>query len=136
MTPEGRLRAKIRDSLAIQEVRYGGNLTYWSVADAYLSGQPDMMACLNGHLFALELKAEHGVLEPIQKFVLARYDRAGATAGVLRAMQSAPLGFVFERMDHKKGLEEPFEVSSATSWLEQLSSLPLQSAPLARRSTG
>jgi len=105
--------------LAIQELAYAGHLNYWSVADAYLSGQPDMMACLDGHLYALELKAKDTVLEPIQKFVLRRYARAGATAGVIRADESAVLGFRFYPIDPAGTLCQSFEPAS-TNWLAEI----------------
>lgn len=133
MTPEGRLRRKISDSLAQQELHYGGRLTYWSIADSYLVGMPDMMVCLDGHLFALELKAANGRLEPIQNFVLRRYDRAGATAGVIRAHEEAPMGFVFERVNRKLGILDPI-VPGVHLWLEAIKSQdePPVSAPSTR----
>lgn len=118
MTPENRLRRKIRDSLTVQELAYGGRLTFWSVADAYMAGLPDLMAVLDGHFFALELKASQGSLEPIQKFMLLQYHRAGATAGIIRADEEAPLGFTFERIDGDPA--DRLVVPCSTHWVKQI----------------
>lgn len=119
MAAEKNLRARIRDSLKIQEVAWGGLLNYWSVSDNFTSGMPDMMACLDGHLYALELKAEKGVLAPIQQFILRNMARAGATAGVLREDHHAPMGFRFERISPEGIISEP-EFPASHLWLSTL----------------
>ena len=77
------------------------------------------MACLDGHLYALELKAEKGVLAPIQQFILRSMARAGATAGVLREDHNAPMGFRFERVNPDGVAVEP-EFPASHSWLSTL----------------
>jgi hypothetical protein len=123
MSAEKNLRARIRDSLKMQEVVWGGLLTHWSVADSYTAGMPDMMACLDGHLYALELKAEKGVLSEIQKFILRNMARAGATAGVIREDREAPLGFHFERITPEGAINPP-EYPATSLWLGTLREVP------------
>ena len=119
MAAEKNLRSRIRDSLKIQEISWGGQLTHWSVADQFTSGMPDIMACLDGHLYALELKAEKGVLSAIQKFVLRNLARAGATAGVIREDRDAPMGFHFERI-LPDGETTVWEYPASHLWLSTL----------------
>lgn len=123
MAAEKNLRIRIKDSLKIQEVAWSGKLAYWSVADNYTAGMPDMMACLDGHLYALELKAEKGALSAIQSFILRNMARSGATAGVIRENRSAPMGFHFERITPEGEVSEPMFPANHL-WLHTLRATP------------
>lgn len=43
-------------------------------------GVPDIIGCVNGHFFALELKEDGGVEAPLQKVILERISKAAGYA--------------------------------------------------------
>lgn len=69
-----------RDKMPVEPVgyyekRWGGMMTK--------SGLPDMHVCIHGHSIEVELKAEHGRLSEIQKFMLHQINMSGGKAIVL-----------------------------------------------------
>jgi len=52
-TPEGHVKAKVRDILA----RYTGMYTYWPVPTGFGTTTIDMIGCYRGQFFAVETKA-------------------------------------------------------------------------------
>ena len=50
------------------------------------AGMPDIIGCVDGNAFALEVKRPGGKATPLQKVWLRRWRTAGAYAGVVRSM--------------------------------------------------
>lgn len=46
-------------------------------------GQPDIIGCYSGCMFAVEVKTSHGKISEIQKSVLNKWNRAGAVTAVV-----------------------------------------------------
>lgn len=51
------------------------------------NGTPDIIACVGGHFVAIEVKAERGVVAPLQTHQINLINQAGGTAGVARTTQ-------------------------------------------------
>lgn len=87
---EESLRSRVNtylDTLALAH----GELVRYSASDTRLIGLPDISGgCFRGRAFCIELKAEDGVLEPLQRDWLRVYAAAGAIALVLWAQPDAP----------------------------------------------
>lgn len=47
------------------------------------SGVPDVLACINGHFVAVEVKAEHGTPSELQKYHVKKITNAGGYAIIL-----------------------------------------------------
>lgn len=55
----------------------------------YGAGQPDILGCYQGQAFALEVKRPGNTPTPRQEAVLARWQAAGAVAGVVHSAKEA-----------------------------------------------
>ena len=69
-----------RDKMPVEPVgyyekRWGGMMTK--------SGLPDLHVCIHGHSIEVELKAEHGRLSEMQKFMMHQINMSGGKAIVL-----------------------------------------------------
>lgn len=69
-----------RDKMPVEpigyyEKRWGGFMTK--------SGLPDLHVCIHGHSIEVELKAEHGRLSAMQKFMLHQINMSGGKAIVV-----------------------------------------------------
>ena len=51
------------------------------------AGIPDIIACISGHFYGFEVKAEDGKPTELQEAVIRRINRAGGTAGVVRNVE-------------------------------------------------
>lgn len=54
----------------------------YKAADRYTSGIPDILGCLNGRMFAIELKVLPNKVTHLQEHVIANIRAAGGIAGV------------------------------------------------------
>jgi len=52
-------------------------------------GTPDLLGCYQGHAFALEVKLPGGSATLLQRRQIARWQDAGARAGVVRGVKEA-----------------------------------------------
>ena len=79
-------------------------------SDKIRSGIPDVLALIDGHLFALELKRHGEKGEPIQLATLAKIRRAGGAIGVfdnfslLKAKIELTTGCQHDNIQSKEGL--------------------------------
>ena len=70
------------------------------ISDRFQSGIPDILGCLNGYFFAIELKVPGGRIAPLQEHELEKIRKAGGSAivaysienvrGYLQALNEAP----------------------------------------------
>lgn len=69
----------------------------WSFkcSDRFISGIPDIIGCLNGRFFAIELKTVSGKLSKIQEHVKRLIERSGGAYAVCRSWEEA-LNFLIE----------------------------------------
>jgi hypothetical protein len=80
MTPEGKVKAKVKKLLDEREVYY-----FMPATGGYgRSGIPDFICCYNGRFMAIECKAGKGDLTALQTRELTRIDAAGGEAVVVR----------------------------------------------------
>jgi pantoate kinase len=98
MTPEGKVKEKIKDTLKKHGVYYAmpigtgfGN-----------SGVPDFLCCIRGKFLAIEAKAGKGTTTALQEKHLAQINRAGGCALVIDESTVANLDEFLELM---KGAE-------------------------------
>ena len=79
MTPEGKVKAKVKKTLDTMGAYY-----FMPTTGGYgRSGIPDIIGCLNGLFFAIECKANGGVATALQNRELARICVAGGLALVI-----------------------------------------------------
>jgi Holliday junction resolvase len=80
MTPEGKVKAKVKKLLDERGVYY-----FMPATGGYgRSGIPDFICCYNGRFMAIECKAGKGDLTALQTRELTRIDAAGGEAVVVR----------------------------------------------------
>ena len=73
MTPEGKVKAKVKKTLDMMGAYY-----FMPTTGGYgRSGIPDIIGCLNGLFFAIECKANGGVTTALQDRELAKIHLAG-----------------------------------------------------------
>jgi hypothetical protein len=82
---EALLRDRVLTLLKEQRAACGGRLAWFSISDVWITGLPDIVGVIDGRFFALELKAEDGVVANRQKEWLRLFSFCGARAGVIRA---------------------------------------------------
>lgn len=85
--PESRLQRRIREALEIEFPRsfwfkvHGGPFTR--------AGIPDLVGCVNGRFFALEVKQPGEEASRVQRKRIAQLTRAGATSDVVESPEEA-----------------------------------------------
>lgn len=57
------------------------------VPGTYRAGTPDILGCLNGRAFVLEVKRPGGRATALQEAELSAWKQAGALAGVVRSVE-------------------------------------------------
>lgn len=62
---------------------------HYKSSDRWISGIPDIIGCMDGLFFAMELKTEKGKVAPIQKYVMKKMEASGAKVRVIRSVQDA-----------------------------------------------
>ena len=78
-TPEGLVKAKIKDILKAQNVYYA-----MPIGTGYgNSGVPDFLCCVNGHFLGIEAKAGKGTTTALQDKNIQQIKDAGGTATVI-----------------------------------------------------
>lgn len=78
MTPEGKVKAKVKKILAKFEI-YG----WWPVPSGYGESSLDFIGCINGRFFAIETKAPGKAPTPRQEECIRRMKAAGAEVFVI-----------------------------------------------------
>lgn len=74
----------------IAEIKRQGGYAIKTHGNAYsVRGTPDVLACLNGKMIAIECKNEKGVLSKLQEIELKKWNDAGALTGVARSLEDA-----------------------------------------------
>jgi hypothetical protein len=86
--PEGRLQLRIQKALKEQ---YGRRLFVFKVHGSALmmTGLPDLIGCVDGRFFALEVKMPGGKVSDVQQYVMSRVRAAGGIVGVPRSVADA-----------------------------------------------
>jgi hypothetical protein len=88
--PESRLQRKIQDALKLE---FGFNLFIFKIwgNERMLAGLPDLIGCLNGKFFGLEVKLpeNRGKTSARQEYVAALIERAGGFWGVVCSAEEA-----------------------------------------------
>jgi len=56
---------------------------------AHVVGDPDIYGCVGGLMFHMEVKAEKGLVSPIQEHRMHQWQTAGAKVYVVRSMDDA-----------------------------------------------
>lgn len=82
--PEYKLQIKV-----LKALRAIPGVWCYKANDRTTSGLPDIIGCVRGHTFAIELKAPGERPTAIQKRTLARLRDAGATCGVAWTVKQA-----------------------------------------------
>ena len=57
---------------------------YTKVSDRYITGVPDIIGCINGKFFALELKATKGRASKLQEYNINKIKEAGGSVCIVR----------------------------------------------------
>lgn len=78
---EAQFQKKVLEFLRSQGIWY---VKYWGGGQFTKAGVPDILACVNGHFVAIELKTETGHLSKLQEFNLDKIRQSGGQAFVLR----------------------------------------------------
>ena len=68
---------------------YGDKIWFSKISDRYISGIPDIVGCINGKFFALELKDNKGEPTELQKYTIGNINKAGGKACVVRTIKEA-----------------------------------------------
>lgn len=88
MTPEGKVKAKVKKTLDAM-----GAYHFMPTTGGYgRSGIPDIVGCLNGLFFAIECKAKSGTTTALQDRELARICVAGGISLVINESNVDELG--------------------------------------------
>ena len=68
---------------------YGEDIWFTKVSDRYITGVPDIVGCISGRFFALELKRDEGKPSKLQEYNIELLRRAGGEACVIRTVKEA-----------------------------------------------
>lgn len=107
MTPEGKVKAKVRELLGT----YGDELyVYWPVPTGFGRTTVDAIGCYRGHFFAIETKAEKKKPTLRQIGEINRIDYAMGWTFVIAGEQSPALEELRHWLDHLKATvtHDPF----------------------------
>ena len=74
MAAEKNFENKVKDFLRERNCWY---VKYWGGVPYTRSGIPDILTCINGYFFGVELKAENGRPSPLQIVNLKKIDKTG-----------------------------------------------------------
>ncbi len=80
------------------------NCCYFTIQQASISGTPDMMVCINGVFFALEIKSERGKPSPLQTYNLAQINRCGGVGLLVYPENWNDIKKLLQRADIKRGV--------------------------------
>lgn len=86
--PEGRLQLRIQKAL---KVKYGRRIFLFKVHGSalMLTGLPDLIGCIDGRFFGLEVKMPKGVVSERQTYVHSLIRAAGGVIDVPRSVTDA-----------------------------------------------
>jgi len=87
MTPEAKVKAKVRDALK----RFGAYYVMPVTGGYGRQGAPDFLVCHNGHFIGVECKAGKGVVTPLQQKNLRDIQEAKGCAIVINENNLADL---------------------------------------------
>ena len=59
---------------------------FYKAADRWTAGIPDLVLCVEGRFYAIELKVSDNKTTPIQEFVIRKIQGAGGRAAVCRSL--------------------------------------------------
>lgn len=68
---------------------YEEDIWFTKVSDRYITGVPDIIGCISGHFFALELKRDEGKPSKLQEYNIELIKKAGGKACVIRTVKEA-----------------------------------------------
>lgn len=80
MAQEKRFEQKIKNFLKSQNCYY---VKYFGCGFSQ-AGVPDILACVNGHFLAIEVKAERGIVSELQRVNIERINKCGGVALVVK----------------------------------------------------
>ena len=80
MAEEKRFEQKIKNFLKSQNCYY----VKYFVCGYSQAGVPDILACVNGHFLAIEVKAEQGRVSELQRLNIERINICGGVAVVVK----------------------------------------------------
>ena len=82
--------SKFQDRLiSILKKIFGREIWFSKISDRYTSGIPDILGCLDGKMFAFELKDDKGKASLLQENTIDKIRKAGGTAWVIRTVEEA-----------------------------------------------
>lgn len=82
--------SKFQDRLiSILKKIFGREIWFSKISDRYTSGIPDILGCLDGKMFAFELKDDEGEASLLQENTIDKIRKAGGTAWVIRTVEEA-----------------------------------------------
>jgi hypothetical protein len=82
MTPEGKIKARVKNLLADNE-RWGYIYTHWPVPSGYGEQTLDCIGCYHSRFFAIETKAPGKKPTPRQEYTMENMRRAGVAVFVI-----------------------------------------------------
>ena len=103
MTPEGRVKKRVKYVLAEADRMLGRVYSNWPVPAGYGKPMLDCVGCFKGRFFAIETKAPGKKPTPLQRLTAEQMGAAGATVFII---------------EDEQGVEELW------AWLVKCSSLP------------
>lgn len=65
---------------------FGKDIWFTKVSDRYIKGVPDIVGCIAGKFFALELKRDKGKPSALQLYNIDRIEKAGGKACIVRTV--------------------------------------------------
>lgn len=80
MAQEKNFENKIKKFLSEQGAWH---VKYWAGSQFTKSGIPDILACVNGHFVAIEVKAQHGKPSELQLHTIKKIREAGGFAVIV-----------------------------------------------------
>ena len=80
---ESKLQTKLIDVL---KKTFGEYIWFSKISDRYNRGIPDIVGCINGKFFGLELKATKGKPTLLQMYAMDKINKAGGKACIVRTV--------------------------------------------------
>lgn len=65
---------------------FGKHIWFAKISDRYNKGIPDIVGCINGKFFAIELKATNGRPTKLQEYTIDKIEEAGGKVCIARTM--------------------------------------------------
>lgn len=72
------------------------------------AGVPDILACVNGHFLAIEVKAEHGRVSELQRVNIERINKCGGVALVVKPSNFEELKQIIFKLKKHEVINEIF----------------------------